>query len=509
VFTKVHYVLNNEIVAEAYEKKLIAKGLTGKYIIDPKPKAKVAGAPKMYPKPGPELQPPPAASPTLPAAPPPTSPTPVAPPASAAPTPATPSPPASAAPAPATAPPAQTVPQSTPGVPPPTTPQPSAAPQQSASDDKKPEEPKGDPYAARVPMTVNKQSHSQFVDKSTKKPMVASTPTPVTDKLAELALKIEALPATDPQKAVAEAEAANARVLEKKLADLAAKAALNPPLATPADVEAAQQALAPSLAKIWSIAEPAPMDLAAAKAAINATIPDCSDISDVYAPEWDGKKRSDFEAEFIDKNKLRHKVISKYLGAAPDKAKIKTVGGKDPVAVQKFADIDNEAHLVNPGLKDDFYKDLHPHLIKPAYTDRTRTYPLLKAACDRGKYVCKGTPIDPATVGRFSSRNHSIDRMFDKRTADAKLAISKHIERELDKRGVPPARITAAQAIDANQRRAYRHIMATHGEPHKMVEPSPFPPTPGWGSPARTTVARAGSTPPGIAAAERAAMISS
>jgi len=467
VFLKVKYELNNARVAEAYEKKLIEKGMQGKYILNPLPAKKAAGAPKEYPKPGPELKPPPPPAP--PAAPPP----PAAPTVSPATSPTS-SPTASPTASPTTqmaAP--QTSPGAQPSAQPPAEPQPPAAPPQSESPgEKKPDEPKGDPYAARVPMTVNKESHSQFVDKSTKKPMVASTPTPVTDKLAELAVKIEALPATDPRKAVAEAEAANARVLEKNLADLAAKAALTPPLATPADVEAAQRALAPSIAKIWAIAEPAAMDLAGAKAAIDATAPECNDISDPYAPEWDGKKRSDFEAEFIDKNKLRHNVISKYLGTAPDKAKIRIVGSKDPIAVQKFADIDNEAHLVDPGLKDEFYKELHPHLIKPAYIDRTRTYPVMKAACDRTKYVCKGTPIDPATVGRFSSRNHSIDRMFDKRTSSATDAINKHIERELKKQGALAADIAIAQGVQENQKRAYRHILATHGEPHKTVEPS-------------------------------------
>jgi hypothetical protein len=322
-------------------------------------------------------------------------------------------------------------------------------------------------------MTVNKDSHTQFIDPSTKKPMVASTPTPVSDKLAELAAKIDALPATDPQKAVAEGEVANARVLEKNLAELAAKAALNPPMATAADVEAAQRALAPSVAKIWAIAEPAPMDAAAAKAAIDATIPECKDISDLYSAEWVNEQRSKFEAEFIGKqNKLRHLVITKYLGPAPDKAKIQVVGSLDPVAVQKFSDIDNEQHLTDRSLIGRFYNDLHPHLIKEEYTDRSRTYPLMKTAIGYTDYVCKGTPVPASMVTRFSSRNYSLERMYEKATAATNLAIDTQIETELRNKGASPAAIGPAKLKPENRKRAYRHILAGHTSPHSTVEPT-------------------------------------
>ena len=349
----------------------------------------------------------------------------------------------------------------------------------------------------KVPMTVKKKGHTQFIDPTTKKPMVASTPTPVSDKLRELGVKLESLDAADPQKAVALAEIVNARNLEKTLADLAAQAALPTPTATQAQVEAAQQALAPSVAKIWEIAEPGDMDAAEAKKAIDATVPDCNDISDPYSAEWagPGKTRAKFEAEFVDKNKLRHLVIEKYLSPAADPVKIKKVGSKDPIALQKFQDIDNEQHLTVPSLIGEFYTDLYPHMIKPEYADRTRTYPLMKTAIGYSKYVCKGTPVPASMVTNISSRNHSIDRMYEKASGAVKTDIENSIETELRGKGVTnPAKISIEKAKPEARKRAYRHILANHATPHKTVEQTaalnPFNPNGEmWFSPGEISVA--------------------
>lgn len=513
VFTKVHYVLNNEIVAEAYEKKLIAKELQGKYIIDPKPKAKVPGAPKTYPKPGPELKPPPVAptptaQPMTPGTPPSPSPTPASPPASApaAPTASPPAPATASPPAPMTVPPAQPSPtaaQSPTAQPPsPSAPAPAAQPPTSAAAAAEAEArklPPGAPIGRKQPFTVNKDGHEHSINEAGT-PIVKSTPTPVTEKLTELQNKLAALPATDPDKATATAEITRAQALEVRVAELAKKVKEGDP-AAPALLDAQQIALAQSVASIWKLAEPEKLDEAKAKAAIDSRVTDCTDISAELAKDWVGKERAELESKYIDTEKMRRAVIAKYLTPTPNPSRIKTIASKDPIATQKFADIDNEAHIdpAHGDLKKPFYDKVHAELSKDTYTDRSRTYQAQKDGAGFA-FNCKGKKIPANRISPLASRNHSVEKLYDMPGGakdKIKGDIDAQISAEMTALGAKPDAITTALADENLRKKAYRHILAGGRDPLTTIDKTkPISPWPTWYAPGEITVA-AGGTPNG------------
>jgi hypothetical protein len=320
----------------------------------------------------------------------------------------------------------------------------------------------------RVPLTVKGEAHTQYLDPSGK-PMVASTPTPVTAKLSELTAKLDKLPATDPEVAAARTELTTGQALETQLKTTAEKAKTGDAAAT-AMLPAQQAALAASVAKIWTVADPGPMDAKKAKEVIDSRNPDKTkgdgDISAGLAKDWVGKQRAAFESQFLDNGTLHKAIIDKHLGPAPDAAKMQTVGSKDPIAIQKFKDIDTESHIaINPdGKKKEFYIDLHAVMVSPAFTDRERTYPAMRAAAGF-KYNCLGAKIPPERVAPISSRNHSMAKIWDAahQTATTKTAINNEITTQLTVGGKPPNPIKLAEklASDDLRKKTYYHLIKT------------------------------------------------
>jgi hypothetical protein len=350
--------------------------------------------------------------------------------------------------------------------------------------------PPGAPIGARVPMTVGKEGHTQFIDPSGK-PMVASTPTPVTDKLAELKTKLDAMAPTDAKRAEALAEITHAQSLEHKVSDLAVQVKKGVATAT-TDLDKAQRELATSVGKIWGIADPGVMDAAKAKDAIDSRVKDCTDISTPLSTEWVGKTRAEFESQFVDPNKLRHAAIAKFLSATPDKAKQQTVGSKDPIAVQKFQDIDAEQHLdpSHGDLKKTFYEKLNAEMVKPEFTDRTHAYQVMKAAVGYS-FNLKGTKIPANRITPHASRNHSVEKLYDiaKDVAATKTLIDNEITRALTAEHATPKRIANAKSNDATRRKAYRHLLKTHGNPLSTIDKSkPISPFATWYAPGEITV---------------------
>ncbi len=341
------------------------------------------------------------------------------------------------------------------------------------------------PIGTRVPMTVGAQAHTQYVDPSGK-PMVASTPTPVTEKLKELNAKLGALPAGDPKKGQALAAIPTAQGFEAELAVQAkavkdAKADVAKRQAAEAKIASAQQNLAASLGLIWGIADPGVLDEARVKEAIHSRAPDCKDIADPLVTEYVGKSRAELEKSNLD---MRHGVISKYLGPAPIAAKIRTVGSLDPIAIQKFKDVDDEAHLdpAHAGLKAEFDKDLHQVMIQPDFTDRSRTYPAMKLAIGYTKYVCKGAQISADRVSPHSSRNHPIHNLYgaisSTGTLATKAAIKLKVEADL-KSKTPPmsqpaidAAVLQAQVDEELLKTTFRHLLKEKGYNSDWIKPT-------------------------------------
>jgi len=228
---------------------------------------------------------------------------------------------------------------------------------------------------------------------------------------------------------------------------------------------------------------PPPFDAARAKQAIDGKAPDCRDLSDKLAPDWVGKTQADFDAAFADVAALKHAVIDKFIGAGPPKAQTQTVGSSDPIAIQKFQDIDAEAHLdpAHGNLKDQFYQKLAAEMQKPTFTDRTRTYPAMKDAVGYA-FNMKGKKIPPDRISPLSARNHSVDKLYDINTISAD--IDAEIERPLRAANARQATIDNNKADDDKRKKAYRHILASRRDPLTTIDKSkPISPFGSWYAP--------------------------
>ncbi|HSR97661.1 MAG TPA: hypothetical protein VLM79_11455, partial [Kofleriaceae bacterium] len=355
----------------------------------------------------------------------------------------------------------------TPGAAQPGAAQPGAAQPGAAEPGAKPLPP-GAPIGTRVAMTVAGEGHTQYIDPSGK-PMVASTPTPVTSKLGELNAKLATLPATDPKKAEATAEIARARGLEAKVAELATK--VKDGISPATELEAQQQALAASVAKIWDIADPGPMDAAKAKEAVDSRATDCTDISGPFVADWVGKTRAKLETEFMDTGALRHAIIAKYLTTGVDRDVAKVVGNKDPIAVQKFHDIEAEKHVdpTHGDLKSEFFRRLKDKMVEPAFTNRERTYPVMKTLNGDYKFSGKGVKIPATRITPYAVRNQSVDTLYFNANAHDKDQIDNEIATSMA--GASPQKIQKAKDNVELRKKAYRHLLKKK-DPLKTIDVS-------------------------------------
>nr|MBA3463618.1 hypothetical protein [Deltaproteobacteria bacterium] len=359
-----------------------------------------------------------------------------------------------------------------------------------------------DPAAAPIaapppaPFQIEKgEGHNIVPNMTTGRPESHSTPMPVTERLTELQGRLAALPA-GPDKTRATGEIGRAQGLETTVADLIAKVKQGDPTA-PALLSAQMGVLATAVKNIWDIADPGPMDLAKAKAAIDTRADDLRDISDPLAREWDTKLRSEFESTYVDANVLRHTAIEKFITAAPNPTLIKRVAAPDPIATQKFTDIDNEAHLdaAHVDLKQTFYDQVHARILATAsYADRSRTYDIQKAVAETRAFNAKGKKIPADRISPFLSRNHSVDKIYEVAKANRKTDIDGQIATEVTNAGGKARAIATAQTKEPLRLKAYRHLLAVPGsDPLAGVDlTEPITTYPTWYAPGEITVGGGG-----------------
>lgn len=213
-----------------------------------------------------------------------------------------------------------------------------------------------------------------------------------------------------------------------------------------------------------------PLTAATAKTAIDGKAADVADLSAPFAADWVGKPKADLDAALTDVTILRHKVIDKFVSAGAPPAQTQAVGSKDPIAIQKFQDVDQEAHLAVPSLKGTFYTNLVAEMKKPDFTDRTRTYPAMKTAAPPGVFAGKGRPIPPDRISPLSSRNHSVDKLFDINIIAAD--IDAEIAKPLTDAGAPPAKVAEAKRDPERRKKAYRHILKGGRDPMTTIDKS-------------------------------------
>ena len=211
---------------------------------------------------------------------------------------------------------------------------------------------------------------------------------------------------------------------------------------------------------------------ASAKSAIDTAAPDVADISTPHVPALVGKDETHFNTTYADKSLLRHHVIKAYIASGAAQATTQAVGSKDPIAVQKFADIDAEAHLdpAHSGLKATFYTNLAAEMSKSTYSDRARSYNALKAAGPPWVFAFKGVQIPPDRISPLSARNQSVDRLYSIITAATKTQIDSAIEAPLVAARAQPATIAARKADEALRKKAYRHLLSSGTAPMTTID---------------------------------------
>jgi hypothetical protein len=234
-----------------------------------------------------------------------------------------------------------------------------------------------------------------------------------------------------------------------------------------------------------SAATPQPFDVAAAKRAIDGKATDCTDLSAPLANDWVGKTQADIDTTFTDVNVVKHKVIEKFVSTGVPRVQTQTVGRPDAIAVQKFQDIDSEAHLdpAHGNIKDLFYNDLVGEMKKSDFTDRTRTFWAMQKAAGY-KYNCKGKKIPPDRISPLSARNHSVERLYDNANAFNPGQIDAAIEAPMRADGVPQPEIDKAKANPEVRKKAYRHMLKSGADPLSTIDKSkPISPHGAWYAP--------------------------
>ena len=233
---------------------------------------------------------------------------------------------------------------------------------------------------------------------------------------------------------------------------------------------------------------PQPLTEGAALASIVGKDQALGDIAQPLATKLatGSKTQTDFDSQYADVGVLRHDAIAAFLDGGQARSATQTVGLPDPIAVQKFADIDGEAHLSDAGLKDKFYLNLVTEMKKPSFTDRTRTYDAIKAAAPPAEFGFKGNPIPPERITPLSSRNQSVDKLYDINTIAPEIDAA--IEQPLVAAHARADTIATHKADRALRLKAYRHLIAARDPLTTVDKGQPISKYAAWYAPGEISV---------------------
>ena len=207
------------------------------------------------------------------------------------------------------------------------------------------------------------------------------------------------------------------------------------------------------------------------------------DIADPLASslEAEGLTQTQFDARYSDAPAVRGAILQKWFeggaGAAIVRTKVHKVAEKDPIAVQKLADVDAEGYLENPSLKDQFYTELAGKLQNPSL-DRTRVYPIMSSMMIP-TYVFKGVQVPSDRVSPFQSRNQGVHKLYEIQQIDVEIA--QQIEDDWVATGKPLAALPpTAKGDPALRKKAYRHILGGGRAPMRTIDTGQ--PITSWGT---------------------------
>ncbi len=199
-----------------------------------------------------------------------------------------------------------------------------------------------------------------------------------------------------------------------------------------------------------------------------------ADLADPLATNLarDGITQAQFDARYSDVGAVRGAILQTWFGGAAGavlKGKVKAVASKDPIAIQKLADLDAEQYLEVPTKKDDFYTQLATRLESPSL-DRTRIFPIMTSLAKLG-FLFKGQKVPDDRVSPFQSRNQGVDKLYDINQVDVDIDLQ--MEQDWTDTGAPLAALPPGAKTNTDLRKkAYRHILKRGRPPMGTIDTS-------------------------------------
>lgn len=243
----------------------------------------------------------------------------------------------------------------------------------------------------------------------------------------------------------------------------------------PAPISPAPSAPAPAGA-VPAGAETATLNATQIQSAIAAKLPDHADLAQPLAAKLgtESLTQQQFDGRFRDPAHLYSAMVSEWRAGRADGEFVKAFGQPDPIAVQKFADVDAEAYLEDPTVKDRFWQDVAGAL-QSTITVRSRVFPVMTAKSYA--YSMKGTKIPAAQLTPLQSRNQSVGKLYEATTTGAKdAAKAKAFQMVQAETGATRAQLDAWGIVPDDQqlRAAFREMLrTTHvANPHSLAEAS-------------------------------------
>ncbi|PKN55295.1 MAG: hypothetical protein CVU56_22215 [Deltaproteobacteria bacterium HGW-Deltaproteobacteria-14] len=214
---------------------------------------------------------------------------------------------------------------------------------------------------------------------------------------------------------------------------------------------------------------PTPLTLDQARAAITGKAASYADLADPLAGTLTSITQADFDSRYASVTQLQADVITEFVKGGDARAQTQQVGKDDPIAIQKFQDIDQEAHLEDPSIKDAFYGKLRDAMKSGSFSDRTRTFPVMKSAAGYS-YNFKGKRIPAARLSAVSTRNQGLGGMYGVINTGTSAQIDARITDELTRQGKPQPVIDAAKADNKVRLAAYGAILKGGVDPLSTVD---------------------------------------
>lgn len=214
---------------------------------------------------------------------------------------------------------------------------------------------------------------------------------------------------------------------------------------------------------------PTPMTRDEAKTAITTKAASYADLADALAGTLTSTAKADFDTRYASVTNLQKDVIKEYVKGGDSKAKTQQVGKDDPIAIQKFQDVDQEAHLEDASVKTQFYDGLRSGMQNGDLTDRTRTFPLMQSTAGN-TYKFKGTLIPADRLTAVSTRNQGLNGMLGVANTAAKAQIAAAIEAEMVALSATPAQIATAQGDWNTQVKAFASILKSGVDPMSLID---------------------------------------